>query len=147
MKVMAPVPSRGTVPRSFARPLLLACVTVVTVLGCSSTPVDLDRGGDWSRSYVLPYDRVWEAVKASLSKAGYWIEEEHRERGLVRAESTREPAYRAVVLVVRVDQREEEVRVNVQASGGGVDPASEIGRFERAVNEFLDELDGRLRQR
>ena len=123
--------------------LLLSSVVVVglSAIGCSATSAVLASGDDWSRSYVLPYDRVWRAVVRSLSSTGYVIDEEDREQGRIRAESAADPAYRAVVMDVRVDQRGEVVRVDVQASGGTVNSPGEIGLLDRAVTEFLDELD------
>lgn len=119
-------------------------IVVLSAVGCSSLAGEQVTGNAWSRSYVLPYDRVWAAAVASLSSSRYIIEEQDPAKGQIRAESTDEPAYRAVVLVVRVDRRDEDVRVHVQASGGGVESPAEIGRLDRAVNEYLDELDDRL---
>jgi hypothetical protein len=92
----------------------------------------------------MPYDRVWGAVVRSLPRAGYIIVEEDRGQGRIRAESAADPAYRAVVLDVRVDQRGELVRVDVQASGGEVGSPGEIGILDRAVTEFLEELESSL---
>ena len=130
---------RGVWPRA----LLLAGVVVVALfaIGCTAASGSSAGRDDWSRSFVMPYDRVWVAVVRSLPKAGYIIVEENRGQGRVRAEAAAEPAYRAVVLDVRVDQRGEVVGVDVQASGGGVGSPGEIGILDRAVTEFLEELD------
>ncbi len=125
--------------------LFLSGVVVATAAGCSAVTAGLVTGGEWSRSYVLPYERVRTAVVASLSNCGYTIVED--ERGRIEAESAADPAYRAVVLIVRVDQREEAVTVDVQASGGGAGAPADNRHLDRAVTEFLDELDDRLRQR
>jgi hypothetical protein len=132
--------------RAWPCELLLSSLVVVglSAIGCSATSEVLANGDDWSRSYVLPYDRVWRAVVWSLSSTGYIIDEEDREQGRIRAESAADPAYRAVVLDVRIDQRGEVVRVALQASGGTVNSPGEIGLLDRAVTEFLDELDRAL---
>ena len=79
-----------------------------------------------------------------MDDSGYLLVEQDRGRGRITAESTGEPAYRAVVLIVRIDQRDEIVSVSVQASGGGPGSPAQLGRLDRAVTGLLDELDGRL---
>ncbi len=145
--MVVPVPRPGTVRRVSAHALLLVSLVIWSAIGCSSASGALATEDDWSRSYALPYDRVWAAVTASLSSSGYWLGEQDGERGRIRAESASEPAYRAVVLIVRIVQRGEVVRVGVQACGGGGESPAEISHLDRAVTEFLDELDDRLRQR
>jgi hypothetical protein len=147
MRMVAPVARPRTVLRVSAPSLLLVSLVFWSAIGCSSASGVLASGDGWSRSYALPYDRVWAAAIASLSSSGYWLGEQDGGRGRIRAESASEPAYRAVVLIVRIDQRGEVVRVGVQASGGGDGAPAEISRLDRVVTEFLDALDDRLRER
>lgn len=120
---------------------LLALAAVATA--CSST------GGpspeQWSRSYTRRFERVWNAALASLTESGYLIEEQDPTRGYIRAESGEQQAYRRVVLEVFVLRKPESVRVDVQASGGAVSSAADLGRLSRPVRAFLDDLDARLR--
>jgi hypothetical protein len=141
--MVMPTVRAGHLRGVWSRALLLSGVVVVVLfaIGCQATSGSSASGDDWSRSFVLPYDRVWTAVVRSLSSSGYILDEQDPGQGRIRAESVADPAYRAVVLDVRVDQRGETVRVDVQASGGGVGSPGEIGILDRAVTEFLEELD------
>ena len=128
-------------------PLSMVTVAVLCAVGCASAPVEVVGEDGWSRRYALPFDRVWTAAVTVLSDGGYVLGEQDRGQGRIRAESSSEPAYRAVVLLVRIHQRVEFVSVSVQASGGASGSRTEIGRLDRAVSGFLDELDSRLLRR
>jgi hypothetical protein len=99
----------------------------------------------WSRVYARSFERVWEAALTTLAESGYAVEERDPARGTIRAESGERESYRRVVLEVLVLRRSESVRVDVQASGGGVSSPAGLRRLSRPVLAFLDDLDARLR--
>ncbi len=118
---------------------------VAVLIGCSSTGSS-GRSGDWSRSFVDPFDRVWQAATATLAEDGYLVEEVDQARGRIRAESPGDRPFREVVLEIRVIERGELVKVSVQAGGGPIDSPADVGRLERAVEAFLAGLEERLRR-
>ncbi len=119
--------------------LALLAVTVACTSGGAPAPEQ------WSRVYTESFDRVWEAALSTLAESGYAVDERDPERGAIRAESGESEAYRRVVLEVFVHRRPESVRVDVQASGGGVSSPTDLRRLARPVLAFLDDLDARLR--
>ncbi len=119
--------------------LTLLAVTVACTSGGPPAPEQ------WSRVYAESFDRVWETALSTLAESGYAVEERDPERGTIRAESGESDAYRRVVLEVFVLRRPESVRVDVQASGGGVSSPTDLRRLARPVLAFLDDLDARLR--
>jgi uncharacterized lipoprotein len=116
--------------------LLLALAACSSGLGPSAD--------DWTRSYEASYERVWTAVLQALADGGYFVEDGDRERGRIRALSSAERSYKEVGLDIRIVEREEQVRVDVQAGGGSIDSQRGFKRLETLVVEFLTDLDTKL---
>ena len=140
------MPSRRTdrpsIMRSF--PLWGALLILLQLLAaCSSTSTSSD--GAWTAAYVAPFDRVWTAALDVLEDSAYFVADSDREKGRIRAESSARHQYREVVLDISFKQRGKVVRVNVQASRGPIDSPADFRRLERAVREFLADLDFRMK--
>ncbi|MEE4273236.1 MAG: hypothetical protein V2I67_16295 [Thermoanaerobaculales bacterium] len=121
---------------------VLLTLTVVCVAACSSSA----GIGDWSRTYLRPFDRVFEAALDSLERMDFLLVETDAVRGEIRADSS---ARRGAdtTLVIQVDERASGVSVDVMARGAGVpDGRAPVG-LNAAVGEFLRELDARLEGR
>jgi len=87
---------------------------------------------------------VWKAVLQTLADGGYFVEDGDRERGRIRALSNADRSYEEVGLDIRIVEREEQVRVDVQAGGGSIDSHGGFKRLETLVLEFLADLDSEL---
>jgi hypothetical protein len=121
-----------------------AAAAIVAMLAACSTGA-APSGRDWSRHYNKSLHRVWETTKQSLHDLEYELEDADRANGRIRALSSAERETEAVRLDIRIVEREEEVRVHVQASGGvGASGTPGFKRIENRVVEFLNELDARL---
>ena len=136
---MYPAVMRGVRTVLLGFTLTLLAMTV----GCASGGRPADE--QWSRVYARSFARVWDAALTTLSESGYIVEERDLTRGTIRAESSEGEAYRRVVLDVFVLRRPESVRVDVQASGGGMSSPADVRRLSRPVLAFLDDLDAKLR--
>ncbi len=110
-----------------------------------STGVGIDAGGEWTRFYLKPYEQVFAGAVRALEEIGAAVDIEDPERGRIQA--TIDQRARSVVLDVRVEHREETVRVDVLARSGVLDAPAQRADTERAVRSYLDELDRTLRVR
>jgi hypothetical protein len=88
---------------------------------------------------------VWVAVLDVLADADYYVADSNREKGRIRAESSARHRYQEVVLEVAFKERGEVVRINIQARSGPSDSPAVFKRLERAVDEFLADLEIRMR--
>ena len=128
-------------PARTAAAVLLA-LTVLVLGGCSSSA----GGGDWSRTYLRPFDRVFEATLDSLEAVDFYLVEADAERGEVRADSSVRWG-EDITLLVRVEERRNGVVVDVMARGVDVPNGFAPARFDTVVGEYLRELDSRLEGR
>jgi hypothetical protein len=120
-----------------------AAAAIASLAACSTG--GSPGGREWSRHYAKSVDRVWEATKQTLHDLEYEPEDSDRGNGRIRALSSAARQTDAVRLDIRIVEREEEVRVHVQASGGvGTSGNPGFKRIENRVVEFLNELDARL---
>jgi hypothetical protein len=122
--------------------VLVAAAVVLALPACSSV---VPEGGDpWSASYAEDDGRVWAAIHQTLDALGYVVEEEDHGDGWIRAAQASDRPWEGVVL--RIDQvpEGEVVHVHVRTSGGGAGPVGDQSGRDKAVREFLFELDRRL---
>ena len=120
--------------------LVLALVAACTLVGCATSS---DPGDSWSESYVGPFDRVYEAVIDVLEDEDYLVEAD-RAAGKVTAQPSRSRRNQTAPLVVRVVQKSERIRVDVQARSSFEDSIARSSRVETSVLEFFHELELRL---
>lgn len=120
--------------------LVLALVAACMLAGCATSS---DPGDSWSESYVGPFDRVFEAVIDVLEDEGYLVEAE-RAAGKITAEPSRSKRNQTAPLVVRVVQKSERIRVDVQVRSSFEDSIARSSRVETSVLEFFHELELRL---
>jgi hypothetical protein len=132
--------------RRSAAPAALGLVLVVALAtgGCTAG-VGRDPG-DWSRSYVSTYDRVFEAALDSLEEIDFYLDTVEKDRGRIHAEASVRRGDE-VTLIVHVDERPSEVRVDVMARGIDAEDGMAPGRTSAVVFEFLRNLDERLEGR
>ena len=126
--------------RTLTSVIVLAFV-VAAAVGCASTP---DSTGSWSRSYLLPRDRVMDAVIEVLEDEDYLVEA-NRKSGRFTGEPSRSRDQQGPVLTVRVDEKKGRIRVDVQTSLGHDRTTTTSNRDQSAVLEFLHALDQKLR--
>ncbi len=120
-----------------------AVVFVMMILaGCASSP---DSTDSWSRSYLLPLDRVFDAAVDVLEDEGYLVDAE-RQAGRISAEPSRSRSQRGPTMVVRVEEKNGRARVDVQTRMGAERSTTTSSGDGAAVLEFLFELDQRLRE-
>ena len=122
---------------------IVVAVLMVTVIGSGCSSTGADPADAWVRSYLEPPDRVWEAIHLTLDDLGYEVEKEDRQEGTVRAAAVAGKSFQGVVLKIDQMMRTDIVRVNVHA-GGGASSQPDLGKYDRAANEFLNLLDIKL---
>lgn len=110
-------------------------------MGCASSS---DSEGSWSRSYLLPRDRVMDAVIQVLEDEDYLVEGD-RKSGRITAEPSRSRDRHGPVLTVRVDEKKGRISVDVQTSLGHDRTTTTSSQDQSAVLEFLLALDQKLR--
>jgi hypothetical protein len=120
---------------------LAAIVIAGVAAGCAGSGGV--TGEDWSRTYLQPYDRVFEAVLDALEASGFYLDTVDEERGRVRAEPSTERDDR-VTLVVEVALRGDRVRVDALAQSPELADGFGSGLAAAAVRDFLRDLDARL---
>jgi hypothetical protein len=121
------------------RVLGVACVLVVAA--CTTTD---DSSSSWSRSYVSQLDRVIEAATEVLEEENYLVDVK-KDGGRIDAEPSRSAGAGRANLVVRIEEKNGRIRVDVQ-SRSGMDPSGRPGSSAEAqVLEFLHQLDTRLK--
>ena len=121
--------------------LALGAAAVVVIAACTTTG---DASSSWSRSYLAQRDRVVEAVVEVLEDEHYLVDVK-KDGGRIDAEPSRSSGQGRAILVVRVEEKNGRIRVDVQ-SRAGVDSSGRQGdQVEAQVLEFLHELDLRLR--
>ena len=112
----------------------------LTVAACTSSS---DSSDAWTRSYLAPRERVFEAVLDVLEGMDYLVDAD-RDKGRVTANPSRSRGATSPTLVVQVEVKAGRVRVDAQTRSG----ASYSGVSSRAstapVLEFFHELDLRL---
>jgi hypothetical protein len=118
----------------------LPVVIALLLTSCSSSGGSSD---DWSRTYFAPRDKVIDAVIDVLEDEGYLVDAD-REKGRVSAEPSRGSAGSLVSLVVRVTQKNDRIRVDVQTRTGASYSTMTSKPQESTVLEFFHELDLRL---
>jgi len=123
---------------------MLGVAGVMMVAACTTTG---DSSSSWSRSYLASRDRVIDAVVDVLEDE-YYLVDVKRDAGRIDAEPTRQAgAGSRANLVVRVNERQGRIRVDVQTRSG-VDSTGRPGSpVETQVLEFLHELDIKLKSR
>jgi hypothetical protein len=122
-------------------PAMLSCVLLLLAVACAGSRAPADR--DWSRSYFKTYERVWDAAKQTLADQGYYVKDSDKDGGRIRALSEADRSFEELVLDIRIIERAEDVRVDVQVTGGG-GTQSGFKRMQVTVMEYLDDLDARL---
>ena len=122
-------------------PALAAIVIAGVAAGCAGSGGV--TGEDWSRNYLQPYDRVFEAVLDALEASGFSLDTVDEERGRVRAAPSAERDDR-VTLVVEVALRGERVRVDALAQSPELADGFGSNLATAAVRDFFRDLDARL---
>ena len=120
--------------------VVFAVVVVGALAGCATSS---DPGDSWSESYIGPFDRVFDAVVDALEDEGYFVEAD-RATGRISAEPSRSKRNQSTTLVVRVVEKSERIRVDVQARSGFEESVARGSRVEASVLEFFHELELRL---
>jgi len=122
--------------------IAVAFFCALTVAACTTTG---DSSSSWSRSYVAQKERVLDAVVEVLEDENYLVDVKDG-GGRVDAEPSRAGGPGRAILVVRVEEKNGRIRVDVQ-SRVGVDSTGRPGtQVEGQVLEFLHELDLRLKR-
>jgi len=98
---------------------------------------------DWSRTYFAPRDKVIDAVIDVLEDEGYLVDAD-REKGRITAEPSRSKGGNLASLVVRVTQKNDRIRVDVQTRTGASYSTMTSTPQESTVLEFFHVLDLRL---
>lgn len=120
---------------------IILVLAVIVAVGCvSSTSTGPD---DWSRSYLVGYERVFEAVLDTLEERDFYLVEVDGDEGEVRADASARRG-EDVTLMVHVDERRSGVRVEVMARGANVPDGRAPARLSAVVGEFLRALDARI---
>ena len=115
---------------------------VLVFAACTTTG---DSSSSWSRSYLAQRDRVIDAVVEVLEDEGYLVDVK-RDAGRIDAEPSRSGARGRANLVVRVEEKNGRIRVDVQ-SRAGVDSTGRQGsQVEAQILEFLHQLDLELKR-
>jgi len=119
-------------------------LTMISVAGCvSSTPTGPD---DWSRSYLVPYERTVESVLDALEAIDFYLVEVDGDQGKIRADASVRRG-EDITLLVRVDERGSGVRVDVMARGANLPDGRASARLSAVVGEFLRAVDARIEGR
>lgn len=140
MRLSPPTAAPGQRNRGWARVSAAILIAGVAVGCVGSGGV---TGEDWSRTYLQPYDRVFEAVLDALEASGFYLDTVDEERGRVRAEPSTERDDR-VTLVVEVALRGDRVRVDALAQSPELADGFGSTLAGAAVRDFLRDLDARL---
>lgn len=98
---------------------------------------------DWSRTYFAPRDKVIDAVIDVLEDEGYLVDTD-REKGRITAEPSRGKSGNPASLVVRVTQRNDRSRVDVQTRTGASYSTMTSNPQDSTVLQFFHDLDLRL---
>ncbi len=142
MKLRKPIAGCYHRPMKSLKNLIVVAILMVAITGCTSSGTSSDS---WSRSYLLPSDRVIDAVVDVLEDENYLVDID-RKAGRITAEPSRSRTQGGPILTVRVDQKKDgRVRVDVQTRSGTQGATTGSNRDQTAVLEFLHELDQRLR--
>jgi len=113
---------------------------VIFVASCTSSGGSSD---DWSKTYFAPRDKVIDAVIDVLEDESYLVDAD-REKGRITAEPSRSKSGNLASLVVRVTQKNDRSRVDVQTRTGASYSTMTSNPQKSAVLQFFHELDLRL---
>jgi len=120
--------------------LIVPLSVAVALVGCTTST---DSSDSWSESYLAPYDRVFDAVVDVLEDGEYLVEA-NRETGKITAEPSRSSRGLSPELAVRVFEKDERVRVDVQTRAGVNQSVTQGRQVEISIIEFFHELELRL---
>ena len=120
--------------------MIVSLILAVALFGCTSST---DSADSWSESYLSPYDRVFDAVVDVLEDDGYLVEA-NRETGRITADPSRSSRGLSPELAVRVFEKDERVRVDVQTRAGVNQSVTQGRQIETSIVEFFHELELRL---
>ena len=122
------------------RKLVVVVGLAVAMAGCTTST---DSSDSWSESYLAPYDRVFDAVVDVLEDGDYLVEA-NRESGKITAEPSRNSRGLSPELAVKVFEKAERVRVDVQTRAGVNESVTRGRQIETSIIEFFHELELRL---
>ncbi len=122
------------------RKLVVVAGLAVAIAGCTTST---DSSDSWSESYLAPYDRVFDAVVDVLEDGNYLVEA-NRENGKITAEPSRSSRGLSPELAVRVFEKAERIRVDVQTRAGANQSVTQGRQIETSIVEFFHELELRL---
>ena len=121
---------------------VLGVAGVLMVAACSTTTHD--ASSSWSRSYVALRDRVVEAAVEVLEDENYLVDVK-KDGGRIDAQPSRSVGAGRTNLVVRIEEKNGRIRVDVQTRSGMDSTGRPGSSAEAQVLEFLHELDVRLK--
>ena len=124
----------------------LLLLVALLASGACATGAD-SSAGDWSRSYISSYSRVFEAVLDALEASDFYLDTVDEERGRIRARSSAGRAGPETALLVDVREMSDRIRVDVMAQGVGGSDEQVPGQISVIVRDFLHRVDERLEGR
>lgn len=133
MKFSAPVAFSGVIT-------LAAGIFFLISVACTSSE---EASSSWSRTYLAPRDKVIDTVVDVLEDEHYLVEAD-RQSGKIEALPSREQTGRRAHLVVRIEERKDGVRVDVQTRSQMEVDLRARQLDEGPVLEFFHELDLRM---
>jgi hypothetical protein len=117
-----------------------AVVAVLLTAGCTSAAGGADP---WSRTYLVPAERVFAAALDALDESGFHVDDAEEDTGRIRARSSARRGD-GVSLLIRVETRSAGTRLSVMAGSPDAQDGRGAGPLDRVVHDLLDRVDDLL---